>query len=101
MKRGTTPTHIFGIPFEAELIDKIRVSYAQGSAIVLEKTEADCTIESGVIRCKLTQEETLGFDHNAAVDIQVKVLTVSGDVLASDPVRVSVGKILNEEVLVR
>jgi hypothetical protein len=99
MIRGTTPTHVFTLPFDTALIREIKIIYAQNDNVVLEKKLAQCTLKGDTATVKLTQEETLLFNCHEYVQIQVRVLTLSGDALASTIERVSVGKCLENEVL--
>ena len=99
MIRGTTPTHIFQIPFDTGLLKKIRIFYAQNSNVVVEKSTCDCVLEGDKIIVTLTEEETLRFSHKILVKVQLKVLTTEGVVMATDIDRVDVGEILSEEVL--
>ena len=46
MIRGTTPTHIFEIPFDSSYLKRILITYFQDKHIVLEKTEEDCVLEA-------------------------------------------------------
>ena len=98
MYRATTPTHAFKLPFEANMLKEIRITYAQGDTIVLEKTEADCTLSGNTVSLMLTQEETLLFNAER-VNIQMRVLTTDGVVMASNKKSVIVQDVLNEEVL--
>lgn len=98
MRRGTTPTHTFTLPFNATGL-KIRVSYAQGGRVVVRKTEADCVVSGNDIVVKLTQQETLRFNSSAAVEIQIKVLTAGNDVPVSGIYTVPVERCLDDEVL--
>ena len=99
MIRGTTPTHFFTLPFDAGEIDKLRVTYAQNGLTVLDLTEDDVTADGQEIRYQLTQEDTLKFKNNVLVEIQIKLKTLDGNVLASNVIVISVSKILNEDVL--
>ncbi len=99
MMQGTTPTHRFTIPFDASFVRRVRVSYSQNGTCVLIKEDPECHVEGNVIELKLSQEETLKFDEFSSVLIQVRVLTVDGDALATDPIRVSCGAVLDNEVL--
>lgn len=100
MRRGTTPTHTFDIsPIEASVLSKVKITYAQGNTVVLVKRTEDCTLEGNTIKLTLTQEETLKFDHKKLVEVQVRVLTAGGDALASYIHNVTVGRLLDEEVL--
>lgn len=99
MIQGTTPTHVFTLPFSTESVKEIKILYAQDNSIVLVKTAADCTMENDTATVKLTQEETLLFENKKLVQIQVRVLTFAGDALTSNIEHVSVDKCLDNEVL--
>ena len=99
MIQGTTPKHIFTIPFDTESIDKLSIAYGQNDAVVLKKTEEDCVIEGHKITVKLTQEDTLKLKENVTVKIQLRVLLKSGDALASDIKYKPAREVLDKEVL--
>ena len=98
MIRGTTPTHTFRHNIAAETIYKVRVIYAQDNVVILTKENEACTIEGDTIKVRLTQEETLKFNHKKFVQIQIRVLTLGGDALASKISIVEVDKLLESEV---
>lgn len=100
MKRGTTPTHTFTLPFETDMIQKLHILYAQDEQVKIRKTEADCTKEGNAISLTLTQEDTLLLECKKTVEIQVRVLTLGGEALNSDIIRVPVERCLESEVLV-
>ena len=102
MFRATTPTHIFALPFNVGQIKEVRITYQQNGETVLQKTEADCTMAGNDIKVTLTQQETLLFSvdsSNDRVSIQLRVLTTTGQVLASEIEKVFVKACLDEEVL--
>lgn len=101
MKRATTPTHTFTLPFSyLEIVSKCLITYKQGSEIVLTKTESDIQVKNdNEIVINLTQEETIMFKPNIPVKIEIRILTPSGDALASDIMQASVEDVLNDEVL--
>lgn len=99
MIRGTTPTHTFTFSVDLSDVKDFVITYVQMGKIVLEKRMADCTISENKIVVTLTQEETLKFFHTSVVEIQAKVLTTGGTVLASNVFNTYVSRILNEEVL--
>lgn len=99
MIQGTTPTHVFTLPFSTENLKEIRIIYAQDNNVILTKTAADCTLENDTATVKLTQAETLLFEARKHVQIQVRVLTAMGDALTSNIEHVSVGKCLDNEVM--
>ena len=99
MIQGTTPTHVFTVPIDTEIIDKLSITYAQNGVVILKKDKEDCTIEANTITVKLTQEETLKFSENASVQIQMKVLLVDGNVLVGSIHREKVNEVLDKVVL--
>ena len=99
MIRGTTPTHIYTLPFDVNLIDKLRIIYNQNGRTILTKSEEDCTLTENVATTRLTQKDTLAFATTALVEIQLRILTKSGDALASDVFTVMAERCLSEEVL--
>lgn len=98
MKRATTPTHYFTLPFDASAVDRFLLTYTQNDRIVLEKTEEDMSADGNVWSVELTQEETKMFAEGN-VYAQIRVLTPTGDALASNPVSFYVSKVFNDEVL--
>ena len=100
MIRATTPTHEFVLPFDYEqFVGKILITYSQDDEIVVEKTENDIAIVGNSISIKLTQEETAVFKPNKYVKVQVRILTLGGEALASDIISKPVCDVLNDEVL--
>lgn len=104
MYRATTPTHTFTLPINTNTLSEILVSYKQG-AVTLDKHYQDGTLPSGMtldgdkVIVKLTQDETKLFRPNAQADVQVRVLTASGDALASKRFGITVNSVINDEVL--
>lgn len=100
MIRGTTPTHIFRLPFNTSLIDEVRIIYAQSDEQILVKETVDCNLDGNTISVTLTQEDTFKFDCKKCVQIQVRVLTAGGEALASKIKHIDVEKCLDNEVIV-
>lgn len=99
MRRLTTPEHRFTLQLDPSAISKIRITYAQNNAIVLTKEDGDVSLNGNVATVKLTQEETKQFVVDKEVEIQVRVLTLGNDALASDIIKVDVKKVLDDEVI--
>lgn len=99
MRIGTTPKHTFTFPFETELIKALKITYSQNKKIILEKYLDDCEVDENSVSYKLTQEETFLFAEWVNVECQVRVLTTSGDALASSIHIVTADKCLDREVL--
>ena len=98
MRRGTSPTHTFTLPLNVDVIDDIRIIYAQDESIVLKKGKEDCSFEGGDVILKLSREDTWKFDCDKLVSIQLEVWTPVGDVLVSDIIHRPVDKCLDDEV---
>lgn len=111
MIRATTPKHIFVFEEDPENTFKtILITYSQNGQIILEKTKDNLEFTSFIENKKtlysasyrLTQEETKKFESKPRnmIDVQIRVLTYSGEALASDKKSIQVQDVLNDEVLV-
>lgn len=99
IRRGTTPTHEFVIPFETDIIATLRISYVQDDEELIVKREGECNLADKTISVTLTQEETFKFDCEKPVEVQIRILTKGGEALGNDIIYLGVGKSLNNEVL--
>ena len=99
MRLGTTPQHTFTFPFETDLIQELKITYSQNKKIILEKYLADCEVDKNSVSYILTQEETFLFADGVNVECQARVLTTTGDVLASNIRIVTAERCLDSEVL--
>lgn len=92
---GTTPTHTFNLPFEAALLKSVRVTYLQGEEVILKKETDECILTDTRVVVKLSQKDTLKFDYQRPVYVQLRALTTHGDALAILPKMVSAGQCLD------
>lgn len=120
MIRATTPKHIFAFKTDPSEFSRILITYEQDGQIQLEKTQEDMTFEEETNEStnetvytawyRLSQDETAKFkppqtfygmrsEKHSMVYVQVRVLTASGEALASNKFRVEVFDVLNDEVL--
>ena len=98
MRRGSTPTNTFTVDIDLRQAT-VYVSYSQGGQVVVEKTNADLTIEESSIEVKLTQEDTLAFGLGE-VYIQIRyVFPFTGDADASNIIRTTADRILKDGVI--
>ena len=97
--RGTTPTHLFKLPFDTGTVKDLRITYAQNGESVVQKTANDCTMNGNDISVTLTQSDTLRFSGDARIEMQIKVLQTDGKVYSTKVKYLSVDRTLNEEVL--
>lgn len=99
MIRGTTPTLTFTLPFETSgVVKDLRITFKQDE-MVLEKSLADCTLDGTNIAVNLSQEETLLFNHEKVIKVQVKIKCLDDSVIVSDPQYAFCHEVFNEEVL--
>ncbi len=96
MYRGTTPTLEFTIPFDTTLIGQAYVTLCQNGVTVLEKDKAECSITESSILVPLTQRDTLALKADTGIEVQLRVLTVTGDALVSKIYRTTAERILKE-----
>jgi hypothetical protein len=97
--RGTTPTITAEMPIDATAIKDCRLVFSQKDGASIIKKLSDCSLIKSELTATLSQEETLQFTEDKAVQIQLKVLTTEGQVLASDIINEPCCKCLCEEVL--
>lgn len=95
MRRGTTPTLTFNMPFDSTGVENIYITFVQGREMVLEKTLADVVWNEKAIELELTQEETLNF-KTGMIEIQLRVKFEDGTVMASDLIYTTAKAILKE-----
>ncbi len=99
MIRGTTPTHKFNIPFDTSDVAKVKVIYAQDDEILIVKGTDECVLEGNTITVTLSQQETFEFEYGKSLQIQLRILTNSGQSLVSVIETVGVSKCLDNEVM--
>lgn len=88
MIRGTTPEHVFTLPFDTSPVKTIKIIYRQNWNIKLTKRNEDCVFKGNTVTLKLTQEDTLAFAGGAHVEAVIRVLTQNGEAIVSDVMRV-------------
>lgn len=98
MRTGTTPTHVFTMPFGVDMIKELEITYAQNGKTVLTKYKEDCVLEGNTVSVTLTQQDTFEFG-SSNVSIQVRVLTLDDNALASDIITIRCERCLSNEVL--
>lgn len=98
MRRGTTPTHTFTLPFETSIINSLRITYEQENKVILTKETDDCDIHDNIVSVQLTQEETLKFICNTPAKCQLKIRR-NDNVVASEVFNFFVSECLDNEVI--
>lgn len=98
MRKGTTPTLTFRLPYEVEQLSDIKVTISQGGT-TLEKRLDDFKASDTTVYVTLTQDETFLFDDDSVADVQLRAVSTHGEALASKVFRVFIARCLDKEVL--
>ncbi len=93
--QGTTPTITYAFDFDWDMVESLTATFESGDQEILKFEKDRFTFLDGTISTKLTQEETLKFPSTGFIT-QLKIKDTTGNVLASNIVRVSVKKVLDE-----
>ena len=102
MIKGTTPTLHYNLPFETSVIKtaEIVVEYVDANkSVKIIKALDDCVLGDKCISTALTQEETLKLPAPSTVNVQLRILTTDELVLATEIQKVSVKRLLREDVI--
>ena len=102
MIQGTTPTLHFNLPFQASLIKSAEITLQYTDSyknVLIVKTLNDCELGETSISTRLTQEETLQLPAPATAKVQLRILTNDDVALATEPLKVSVKKLLKKDVI--
>lgn len=99
IRQKTTPKHVFKIPFNTNDLTAVEVVYRQDRQIILTLRESELTMEDDTITAELTQEQTLKFDHNRPVEIQMAVMDLNGHAFTSRKVRIDVYEAISRDIL--
>lgn len=98
MRKGTTPSLTFKLPFEVSNLKNAKVTLCQ-DGVCVEKYLCDCQTTDDTLTVRLTQNDTFQFMCNSTIDVQLRVVTVNGEALASDVFHLFVDECLDEEVI--
>ena len=95
MRRGTTPKNTFLTSIDLTSAEVMYITYSQKGVTVIEKSLPDITVTADKLEVTLTQEDTLKFDAQQKLEIQIRA-KLDGEAIASDIIETTVGKILKE-----
>ena len=102
MIKGTTPALQFQLPISTSTIKaaEVMVRYVDNNKeVVIVKTLNECEVGENSITARLTQEETLALPAPSTVSVQLRVLTNDDTALATEIQKVSVKRLLKEDVI--
>lgn len=102
LQRGTTPTirYSFSKVSVSDIIE-CYLTIMQNGELLFEKDLSSAVVDSEeeVISWKLTQEETLMFDTNGRLQMQIRYKLTGGEAYASKVVEESAYRILKDGVI--
>lgn len=96
MRRGTTPTITFNLPFNVSTIKNCEVYFAQSDELKVTKAYEDCTLSGTTLSVTLSQEDTLAFSDDEKLEMQVRFVFTNGAVDATQIVKGKIGRILKD-----
>lgn len=96
MRRGTTPTITFNLPFNVSTVRNVEVYFAQNDGLVFEKDMEDCVLSGTTLAVTLTQAETLLLDDEEKLKIQARFVFTDGSVDATEIIKGKVKEILKD-----
>lgn len=92
IRRGTTPTMFFDMPYSMEYIEGGYITFEQRGELLYEKTfqEPCVQVEDGRVSVELSAEETLMLTEEDALRVQMVVCLIDGKNAASGICEISV-----------
>ena len=97
--KGCTCRNTFEIPYSESEVEAICITYKQGDKTLFDKKLNDCTFSEGAVTVHLNQEDTLKFDSQKVIKIQLKVKLVGDMVTKSNIVETITDELLCCEVI--
>ena len=83
MRRGTTPTITYTLPFDAELVQIAEITISCPGYAYISKSKDKMYINGNKLSIRLTQEETLLFRPGGIVSIQLALRLDGGTCIRS------------------
>lgn len=94
--RGTTPTVTFNLPFSVSTIKNCEVYFAQNDELKVTKSFEDCVLDNTTLSVTLTQSDTLAFDDDEKLEMQIRFVFTNGSVDATQIIKGKIGRILKD-----
>lgn len=97
--KGCTCENAFSLPYDQSEIAALVITYQQKGVTKVEKTIDDCTFTAGKVHVSLSQEDTLKFDDDAIIRIQIRIRLNNGIVTKSQIVETYTDNVLKDGVI--
>lgn len=94
--RGTTPTVTFNLPFNVDIIRNCEVYFGQNDELLVTKEMSECVLDGTTLAVTLSQSDTLAFDEEEKLQLQIRFVFTDGSVDATNILKGKVGKILKD-----
>ncbi len=97
--KGCTCRNTFEFPYSEDEVEAVCITYCQGDKVLFNKKLNDCAFSEGAVTVHLNQEDTLMFDSQQIIKIQLKVKLVGGAVVKSNIIETITDEVLCCEVI--
>lgn len=97
--RGTTPTVTFNLPFDVSTIQNCEVYFGQNDELLFKKGYNDCVFSGTTMQVTLKQRDTLQFDPEEKMQVQIRFRFNNGAVDATEKIKGKIGDLLDDTVL--
>ena len=101
--KGCTATNTFTVPFSADEVDVLFITYQQNNKTVIEKTIDNVTFstedEQNILSVFLSQEDTINLQSNARIKIQIRARLKNSSVVKSNIIYTTTDEILKKGVI--
>lgn len=99
--RGTTPTITFNLPFNVSTIKNCEIYFSQEDELLFTKGYNDCVLDDTTLQVTLKQKDTLKFDDELKLQIQLRFMFNDGSVDATEVMKDKIGKLLTDDIISR
>ena len=97
--RGCTCRNSFKFPYVEENVETLFITYQQNKITKVEKQLSDCTFEDGKVCVHLGQDNTLSFEENVPIKVQIRVKLTDGSATKSKIMETYTDTVLKEGVI--
>ena len=97
--RGCTCENSFLFPFDEKEVATLCITYKEDEVIKLQKHLEDCIFKDGRIYVLLSQEDTLKFNNNAFIKIQIRAKLTDGAATKSNVMETYTDEVVYDGVI--
>ena len=98
--KGCTCKNSFDFPYSQQEVTTLFITYKQNKVVINEKALEDCVFESnGKIAVNLSQEQTLRFEDDVPIKVQIRATLRNGAAIKSNVLEAFTDIVLKEGVI--